>query len=332
MTKGSFGQGSGRIHLPRAVLALLAVLLLALGAAALASAHGSAEHGVGPLSRYWWLFAVVVLAIGVFTLLRLRDRISSTEVDSTAQARLNRGALVVIAILTAAVPLALYFVHNPPPSQAGSCAECSPLFPTVTARSTSNPLDVPTKAPSQASTFKLPLEPILLTLGALLAVLVAVGLIVLYLRLRGLTSTQGDVNGAPPLALDEDDVDEAALGDAVLAGREALAGEARAAIIACYAAMETSLAAAGVTRLESDSPADLLNRARERGVVGGPAPRLLAALFREARFSTHPMNTRHLDQARGALDEITGQLTARQEALNAAAAAGDGARSEAGAP
>jgi hypothetical protein len=56
-------------------------------------------------------------------------------------------------------------------------------------------------------------------------------------------------------------------------------------------------------------------------VVAGPAPRLLSALFREARFSTHPIGAQHLDQARGALDEITAQLTARREAAQAADAA-----------
>jgi hypothetical protein len=122
------------------------------------------------------------------------------------------------------------------------------------------------------------------------------------------------VGGAPLSSMAEEEQDESALGQAVLAGRDALAGEARAAIIACYAAMEASLTEAGVPRLESDSPADLLARATARGVVHGPAPRLLAALFREARFSTHPMDTRHLDQARGALDEIAAQLTARAEA------------------
>jgi hypothetical protein len=84
--------------------------------------------------------------------------------------------------------------------------------------------------------------------------------------------------------------------------------------------MEESLADAGVPRLESDSPADLLGRATERRVLDGPAPRLLAALFREARYSTHAMGARQLDQARGALDEIAAQLTARREAEAAAAA------------
>jgi hypothetical protein len=331
VTKGSFGQGSGRIRLPRAVLAVLAVLLLALGAAALASSHGSAEHGIGPLSAYWWLFALAALAIGLFTLVKLRDRIASTEVGSTAQARLNRGVLAVLAVLTVTLPVALYFVHYQAPSQSGACPQCVQVIPTGTMRDTGDPLNLPTKAPAHPDTFRLPLGGILMTLGGLLAVLVVVGFIVLYLRLRNLTRAQDGVNGAPPLPLDDDAVDETALGDAVLAGRDALAGEARAAIIACYAAMETSLAAAGVTRLESDSPADLLTRATERGVVDGPAPRLLAALFREARFSTHAMSVRHLDQARGALDEITAQLAARQEAMNAAAAASGGPGPQAGA-
>jgi hypothetical protein len=333
VTKSGFGQGSGRIRLPRAVLVILAVLLLALGAGALASAHGSAEHGVGPLSSYWWLFALVAVAVGVFTVVRLRDRIASTDPDSTAQARLNRGVLAVIAVLTVAVPLGLYFVHYQAPSQSGSCPQCIQILPTGTSRETSTPIAVPTKYAGQSGHFKLPLGAILLVLGCVLALLVVAGLIMLYLRLRHLTKPQGAVNGAP-IAFEQDALDEAVLGDAVLAGRDALAGEARAAIIACYAAMEDSLAAAGVTRLESDSPADLLSRATERGVVDGPAPRLLAALFREARFSTHPMTSRHLDQARGALDEITAQLEARRQALAAAAATASdgGSGSEAGAP
>jgi hypothetical protein len=52
--------------------------------------------------------------------------------------------------------------------------------------------------------------------------------------------------------------------------------------------------------------------------VDGPAPRLLAGLFREARYSTHPMNTEHLARARGALDEIAAQLAARRQSQEAA--------------
>jgi hypothetical protein len=318
------------------VLAILGVVLLALGAAALGSARGSADYGVGPLARQWFLFAVLGVGLGIFALFKLRERISAADPESTAQARLGRGVLAVLAVMTVALPIGLYLARFQSSGGAGSCGtECPQLLATGTDQGGQTPLTLPTKAATHAGNLKLPLGMILLVLGCVLAALVVAALVLLYLRLRRQRIQLG-IEGAPPPELADEGLDEKALGAAVLAGRDALEGEARAAIIACYAAMEDSLAAAGVTRLESDSPADLLRRATERGAVSGPAPRLLAALFREARFSTHPIDSRHLDQARGALDEITAQLTARQQAAAAAArAAGDpaadgGARAEAG--
>jgi hypothetical protein len=105
----------------------------------------------------------------------------------------------------------------------------------------------------------------------------------------------------------------------------ALQGEdVRAAVIACYAAMEESLIAGGVRRHAADSPADLLRRASEAGLLAGLAPHQLAGLFREARYSTHPMAESDLRRARSALDEISALLAehaAREEAEAAAAAA-----------
>jgi multisubunit Na+/H+ antiporter MnhC subunit len=193
--------------------------------------------------------------------------------------------------------------------------------------STGGATDQPTPPHSSGNTttqhdgFKLPLGLILTIIGIALAILVVTAVVALIIRMRDMARQSG-ITGAPPPALAEEAEDESALAAAMLAGRSALEGEARAAIIACYAAMEDSLAMAGVPRLESDSPSDLLARATRRGVVDGPAPRLLAKLFREARFSTHPMDARHLDEARGALDAITEQLTARQEAESQSAAAG----------
>lgn len=344
--KGTSGQGGGRIRVPRPVLAILAALLLALGAAALASARGSAERGSGPLGKQWWLFAAAAVVLGLAALVKLRERITAADPESTARARLNRGVLVVAAVLTAAVPIMLFLSRFQYTAQTDSCAPNCPLsLSTDTARQGGTPLALPSKAASKVGTLKLPLGLILLIIGCVLAALIVLGLVLLYLRTRRLKKIQFSIEGAPPPPIGDEPDDEAALGAAVLAGRGALEGEARAAIIACYAAMENSLAEAGVTRLESDSPADLLKRATERGAVSGPAPRLLAALFREARFSTHPLGARHVDQARGALDEITAQLTARRaeaedarmEAGTAAASASPAAaardpRREAGAP
>jgi hypothetical protein len=102
---------------------------------------------------------------------------------------------------------------------------------------------------------------------------------------------------------------EDALAEAVDSGRVALHGtDARAAVIACYSAMESSLAESGVDRLPSDSPSDLLERAAARGIVHGGAAGTLTALFREARYSSHPMDDSHLHQAAEALDAIAAQL------------------------
>jgi hypothetical protein len=93
-------------------------------------------------------------------------------------------------------------------------------------------------------------------------------------------------------------------------GRRALrdGADARAAVIACYAAMEQSLAASGIARRASDSPQDLLERAATGGRLTGPSAAALTALFREARYSTHPMDDSHRDRAADALAEIAAQL------------------------
>lgn len=112
------------------------------------------------------------------------------------------------------------------------------------------------------------------------------------------------------------------LAEAVNAGRLALQGDdSRSAVIACYAAMESSLADNGLGRHLSDSPTDLLDRAAAAGLLDGPAPAALADLFREARYSTHPMGPGHLRQARAALDEIGETLRAHQARAEAEAEA-----------
>ncbi|MBV6702920.1 DUF4129 domain-containing protein [Kitasatospora aureofaciens] len=72
--------------------------------------------------------------------------------------------------------------------------------------------------------------------------------------------------------------------------------------------MEASLADSGLTRQASDSPADLLHRARTTGLLDGPHAAALTALFREARYSSHPLDAAQLTAARAALDAIAAQL------------------------
>jgi hypothetical protein len=108
----------------------------------------------------------------------------------------------------------------------------------------------------------------------------------------------------------DDGVSAEELRDAVESGRAALAAldDARAAIIACYAAMEQSLAERGAARGVADTPDEVLARAVAREVVRGTAAARLTALFYEARFSTHPVSVGQRDAALAALDELSAEL------------------------
>jgi hypothetical protein len=103
------------------------------------------------------------------------------------------------------------------------------------------------------------------------------------------------------------------LADAVAAGTAALGATpgAREAIIACYAAMEASLAAAGSPRRAADTPEELLNRAEGDGIIRTPAARRLTGLFREARFSPHRLAGAQRQAALAALGDIGDDLAGK---------------------
>jgi hypothetical protein len=127
---------------------------------------------------------------------------------------------------------------------------------------------------------------------------------------------------AEPLVI-EDVAGTEELRAAVREGRAALAriDDARAAIIACYVAMERSLADRGTARSAADTPDELLTRAVAAGTVRGGAAGRLTALFYEARFSTHPVSDGQRDTASAALDELAAELSAAAAAEAAAAEA-----------
>jgi len=104
--------------------------------------------------------------------------------------------------------------------------------------------------------------------------------------------------------------------EVVESGRSALRAidDARAAIIACYVAMEASLDEHGAARVIADTPDELLTRARAMGIVRGTAAARLTALFYEARFSSHPLDRGHRDAAGQALAELAAELAEAEAA------------------
>jgi hypothetical protein len=123
----------------------------------------------------------------------------------------------------------------------------------------------------------------------------------------------------PATGLDEDEPiaeDPESLRDAVESGWAALRtfDDAKAAIIACYLAMERSLAERGTARTAADTPSELLERATRSGMLRGSAARRLTQLFYEARFSSHPMDQGQRAVAEQALSELAEALRAPAEA------------------
>jgi len=133
----------------------------------------------------------------------------------------------------------------------------------------------------------------------------------------------------PPGGPDRDEFiaeDSEDLREAVESGRSALRAvdDARAAIIACYVAMENSLAERGAARAIADTPDELLAQATNSGIVHGTAAARLTALFYEARFSSHPLDHGQRDAAEQALEELAAALGGAKEAKEAIEAKGAG--------
>jgi hypothetical protein len=102
----------------------------------------------------------------------------------------------------------------------------------------------------------------------------------------------------------------AGLASSLAAASTALHGvrEPRAAIIACYLAMEQGFAAAGSAPRAADTPAEVLIRAAGAGLVRSGPAEALTGLFRRARYSTEPITGADSATAATALDQMRADL------------------------
>lgn len=134
--------------------------------------------------------------------------------------------------------------------------------------------------------------------GMAIAILVVVALAVLSRRRRPARTASGRQRRAATLLA------------SLTAGSDALGagGEPRAAIIACYAAMERGFAAAGSAPALADTPAEVLVRATRAGLVRPGPAETLTGLFRRARYSTNPMTGADSLLAADALSDMRSDL------------------------
>jgi hypothetical protein len=139
--------------------------------------------------------------------------------------------------------------------------------------------------------------------GMVIAVAVVVALTVWSRRRRFADRMRGP---APRLA---------GLLESLAAGHAALTSSAdpRTAIIACYAAMERGFAAAGSAPADADTPAEVLARAADAGIIRSSSPEVLTALFRRARYSAEPITSADSAAAAAALAQMRADLEAGLE-------------------
>lgn len=88
----------------------------------------------------------------------------------------------------------------------------------------------------------------------------------------------------------------------------------RRAIIAAYARLERVLAANGVPRRAADTPAEYLRRVLRDLELEPAAVERLTALFTEAKFSRHDVDTTMKEEAIDALEQVRDELRLAREA------------------
>jgi hypothetical protein len=281
----------------------LLTLLILLGLAGLRGATSQPRWN-GPLHQYGVAigFGLEVM-LGTLLVITLRRRSASERETRGRPAAVNAAAVKLRAVLVlvlstemiavaATVLVGLHlrlFTQMATRSRAPGSPRPAPTF------------RLPSAGPSRSATVHIPVAAILYTLlvVALLAGVVIAVVVARRFRAPGGPAADGFIV--------EDSAD---LRRAVESGRSAMhaVDDARAAIIACYLAMENSLAERGTARGIADTPDELLARATSSGVVRGTAAARLTALFYEARFSSHPLGRRQRDAAEQALDELAAAL------------------------
>jgi hypothetical protein len=304
----------------RSGVLLAATAALGLGAAAVGvrAATGAALRGTGLATGAALGLGILFALVAALIAAKYRDHVRSTEAETTAQDRLRQATTAVLFASAVLVPFALLLLSK---SSTGEEAPSSSPIPSLSAARRRNVQPLPTRTPSKGHGFSFDLTQFVLGLVTVIAAALLVSLIVVAIRLLRKVPVAPPTMSVSPFV--QSQAEDEALADALLAGRSALAGaDARVAIIACYAAMEDSLAQVGVVRERSDSPSDLLRRAaRDLPEAGARNAATLTDLFREARFSSHPMTSQHLDAARSALDTVTSALSERIRAQEAEAQA-----------
>ncbi len=275
-------------------LVITVVLLGLRGGFALHGWRGRYHHDGVPIAVALEVFLAALLVVVIVRGRRSRGApadMLAARLRAALRPLLAGGLIVIPVVLLLSAPLHGHVVLPRRPHSLQPTSQPVPSF-----RS---------QPPAVARSFHVPLTDVLY---AVLGVVLLAGIAACVIALRRRTEAEA----APPAGdASLADGQRAGLRDAVESGRRALVqlDDARAAIIACYLAMEGSLAAAGAARTRADTPGEFLARAVADGLVHGAAAGQLTSLFYEARFSGHEMTGAQRGAAEVALRQLAADLS-----------------------
>jgi hypothetical protein len=314
---GALGHGALGARLAVAAAAL------AVTAAGLRAATGTASWDDGPWHRHGIALGIgleVVLA-GLLAAVQVRRRRDREPGLPAAGLRAGLRAFLITALVAIPVLAGINAAGQLPARRPRPRPQLPGSLPRAT----------PSARPHVTPVTGGRLDYTLVAYALLLALILAAAVIgVILVRRRARPADWADLDEVP------EEEPEAALRRAVESGQAALGevDDARLAIIACYAAMEQSLARAGAQRGAAETPDELLARAAAAGVVEGSEAGQLTALFYEARFSSHALPADRRHEARQALEVLAESLRdkiARRAAETEAGTSGAGRAGAAGA-
>lgn len=237
------------------------------------------ESGSATLIVVHVILVVAVAALVVSIVVDRRGRPTSPSDINELSARFGRSPRTLLYAVAAAAALMLLV--------AASFAIPSPTSDRPYSEQSDPDDPEQREAPPTEEPERKELPTSIVVLGGLLLVLTATGVAVAFLRRPPPETDELEIPGVSRASSEETLARAAAVG---LAAVSAPGLDPRAAIIACYLAMEAEFASdPEAAPLESDTPSEVLARAVRRGAVHDQAAAELVGLFTEARFSTHDM-------------------------------------------
>ena len=96
--------------------------------------------------------------------------------------------------------------------------------------------------------------------------------------------------------------------DESLAGLDEADADPRRVVIACWVRLEEAAEAAGIAPAPGETTTELVGRLLAGSQVSAGVLDAFAAVYREARFATHTVDTTMRDQARAALTQLRDEL------------------------